>query len=125
LPAGDVVVDESGAPDPMSVAPAEDPVQGPPAQGVAGEPRRPRRRRRRPPRLAGRGRAFLGLGDHASQEPKKGSHEAVVRGSRANGMRGRVPPVGETRIDGIEARRLGGRATGGREAGRGEGRGRR
>ncbi len=68
----------------------------------------------------GRGRAVHGRGGHASPESKKESHEAGVRGSRANGVRGRVPPVRGSRIAGIEARRLGDGATRDREAGRGE-----
>jgi hypothetical protein len=49
----DVPVDESGQPDPKTVTPGEDATQAQPAPGVAGEPTRPRRRRRRPARRPG------------------------------------------------------------------------
>ena len=44
----DVPAGESGPPDPTTVTPGEDPTHAQPAPGVAGELRRPRRRRRRP-----------------------------------------------------------------------------
>ena len=47
---GDGPVDESGQPDATAVAPGEDATQAQPAPGMAGEPPRPRRRRRRPAR---------------------------------------------------------------------------
>ncbi len=49
----DVPVDGSGRPDPTTVTPGEDSMQAQPAPGVAGEPPRPRRRRRRPTRRPG------------------------------------------------------------------------
>ncbi len=49
----DVPVDASGPPDLTKVAPGEDSTQAQPAPGMASEPPRPRRRRRRPARRPG------------------------------------------------------------------------
>lgn len=94
------------------------PARIPALKCQAGPKRQPRRHSTPDPRPWGdREQAVLGLGDNASREPEKESHEAVVRVRRANGPLGRLPPV---RGSGIEPRRLEGRATGDREAGRGE-----
>ena len=83
--------------------------------------RSPRRHSARDPGPSvGRGRAAHGLGDHANREHKKERHEDGVHGRRANGVRGRVPPMHGSRVDGIEAPRLGDNAIRDREAGRGE-----
>lgn len=50
---GDGPVDGSAQPDTTAVAPGEDATQAQPAPGMAGEPPRPRRRRRRPARRPG------------------------------------------------------------------------
>ena len=50
---GDGPVDERDQPDPLTAAPGEDTTPAQPAPGVAGEPPRPRRRRRRPARRPG------------------------------------------------------------------------
>jgi len=52
-PSGEVRVDENGPPDRTIVTPGEDSTQAQPAAGIAGEPPRPRRRRRRPARRPG------------------------------------------------------------------------
>lgn len=62
---GDGPVDETGQPDQTTAAPGEDATQAQPAPGVAGEPPRPRRRRRRPARRPG----LIDPADSGSQTP--------------------------------------------------------
>jgi len=68
-------VDESAPPDPTIVTPGEDSTRAQPAPGVAGEPPRPRRRRRRPTRRPGQ----MDQTDSGGQNPS--GSEAITEGT--------------------------------------------
>jgi hypothetical protein len=80
---GDGPVDESGQPDPTTVAPGEDATQAQPAPGVAGEPPRPRHRRRRPARRPG----LMEQTDSSGQSP---SGSGAITDGKSQSQRGTV-----------------------------------
>lgn len=87
---GDGSVDESGQPGQTTAAPGEDATQAQPAPGVAGEPPRPRRRRRRPVRRPG----LIDPVDSAGQTPS--GSVAITEGASQSepGTGGRPWPSG-------------------------------
>jgi hypothetical protein len=72
---GDVRIDGSGPLDSTTGTPGEDPMHAEPPSGVAGEPPRPRRRRRRPARRTG----LMDSADSGGQSPS--GSEAMTEGT--------------------------------------------
>ena len=104
---GDGPVDESGQPDPTTVTPGEEAVQAQPAPGMAREPPRPRRRRRRPGRRPGLmdqtdAGGQLPSGSRAVPEGRSRSDPGRPRPGRPRNRRppDHAAPVGEPRRPG-------------------------